>query len=321
MSEFHPQSSAEAVGAPFGWSFDFLSQRLAQLDEQQQDWEAGVVVDAGAVQREMTCNDISPRQPGLLVDTSSRTSMFHRLVGELFMAGVRAGVFPGEVRAAEVELLAEVGDVSPEAFFFLQIERSLTGEKLMNRVLTKALTNLSRGLEFFLAADEARLQSLSWPRASSWSLRSSEVGLLRRRTEEAGKFVVPRDGLVFTQNSRDIRLGSRDDFFRLKRTLMEADVLVAVARHFMETRVPAESIIVVDIATGDSEERILNPTSFMKSLDAVAHAFESGTRRALGFGVPRRGGSWCTACEAERYCPYSKSPRFQQMNEQEEDEL
>jgi len=306
MSEVHSFSENGRGDALFGWSNDFLVGRFAQHLEEREDWDPSISIDTALVQRELTCVDFQPRNSGVLANPLSRSLLFHSLVGELYLSATQAEIDLLKKPAGAVKTLLLETPLSAEATFYLEVESILTGAKPLQVTISRVLRRLAEGLEFFQVITNTRLTPPCCSGDGKWSITSGETGVFRGITHESGDFVVPGDALVFTQNSRPIRLGSRDDHVPVIKRLLEADVLVAVGKHFLETGVPPESIVVVNISTGEAEQRVLNPSTFVRSLELISSGFANATRRKIGEQVPRTGGMWCGACELRPQCAVSQ---------------
>lgn len=321
MSEAHANQEQQQSGALFGWSSDFLVDRFSQLLGEQQDWAHGITVDTALIQRAMTCVDFCPTMSGIFVDSLSRPVLFHQLIGDVYMAVSKAGLIHANVKVAEIHELLKTAEFSPDLALYLEIEKALTGLRALAGIVARAMRKLAQGLEFFQVIT-GRTLSPSFPSGThGWSIHSVELGVLRGVTQEAGSFVVPGDALVFTQNTTKIQLGSKQDPIRFVRHLLEADVLCAVARHFMDTGVPPESIIVVDISTGESQQRILNPASFVRSIDLASLAFVNVIKGIQGEQVQRRDGGWCRSCDLRFECETTLDQNSHQISRDDEEEL
>lgn len=321
MSEAHANQEHQQTGALFGWSYDFLVDRFAQLLEEQRTWDQGITVDTASIQRAMTCVDLRPKVSGIVVDPLSRPVLFHQLIGGAYISVSRAGLTQATVKVGEIHDLLKTAEFSPDLALYLEIEKTLTGMRALAGIVARAIHKLAQGLEFFQVITGRNL-SPSFPSGThGWSIHSVELGVLRGITQEAGSFVVPGDALVFTQNTTRIQLGSKQDPIRFVRRLLEADVLCAVARHFMDTGVPPESIIVVDISTGESQQRILNPASFVRSIELASLAFANGMKGIQGEQVQRNDGGWCRSCELRFECDAASNQNDHQINRDDEEEL
>ena len=321
MSEAHANQEQQQSGALFGWSYDFLVDRFSQLLEEQQEWDQGITVDTASIQRAMTCVDLRPKMSGIFVDSLSRPVLFHQLIGDVYVAVSKAGLIHANVKDAEIHKLLKTADFSPDVALYLEIEKALTGMRALGGIVARAIRKLAQGLEFFQVITGGTLSPSLPSGTHGWSINSVELGVFPGITQEAGNFVVPGDALLFTQNTGKIQLGSKQDSIRFVRHLLEADVLCAVARHFMDTGVPPESIIVVDISTGESQQRILNPTSFVRSIDLVSLAFANVMKGIRGEQVQRNDGGWCCSCEHRFECDAALDQNNQQISRDDEEDL
>lgn len=320
MSEARMNQEHEQGGALFGWSHEFLVDRFTQLLEQQEEWDRGLSLDSAAMQRELTCVDMQPNSLNISVDPLSRPILFHRLIGEIYLELMIDGINPADTTVREVRLLLQDSELSAESSFYLEVEDVLSGSKSLATKIANAIRLLASGLDFFQVISGTRLGPPLPTEFDNISINSPEIGVLRGITRESENFVVPGDSLVFTQNARKIQLGSKGNVISFTRRLFESDVLVSVAKHFLHTGTPPESVIVVDLSTGEAEQRVLNPSSFVRSLDMVSSGFANALKKKRSEIVPRREGMWCGACELLPNCSVGGSRKKFRIDRDDEEE-
>lgn len=287
------------------WAYqaESLAKLHAELLDEQAQWRGELVVDALAIHREISCLTLDPAYPGALPSGLERSVLFLRLIRNIYFSLQKANLLDEVIDPSDVRRILKGLKLPAIDAFYTEVEQAICGKPRFTSLVAGLISILHNSLVETFGQDIVQTDQV---RSDSWVLENSEFGVVEGNSQFSSNLVKSGDAIVFVHASEPVELPRGRRQQSLASGILEVDVMISVAAHFLKTGIPARSIAVVDLSTKSISERTVEPNFFERSVNYVRSAFQNANQVRLGNRLPPRGGPWCVICSQCEHCPVSE---------------